>query len=70
MSFFNRWTNPNRPMKSVHVRMYSYDDNMIIKIKQAMNQAIASVKAQDPKDQAVLVEFETVTEYSHRERRG
>jgi hypothetical protein len=69
MSFLTRWaSSPNRPLKGVSLKMYSYDDNSIQLIRRELAKAMSAIKTQDPKDLVHTVEFEVVTEYLHRER--
>ena len=68
MSFLTKWASPNRPLKAVSIKIYSYDDNTIQLVRRELTKALSLIKAQDSKDLAHTVEFEVTTEYAHRER--
>lgn len=67
--FFKKKKLNNKPLLSVTLTLYTYDESTLGIIKKALASAIYAIKSKDKEDSMFRYEFEHATDYHHRENR-
>lgn len=67
--FFKKKKLNNKPLLTVTLTLYTYEESMVNTIKKVLASALYTIKSKDKEDDMFRYEFEHATDYHHRENR-